>query len=83
MKKSKSKKWLWAVLGAVLLLLVGTIGYLSGQLSSIKKDTEKAHVVKNSKVVKHSSRKAEKEHAKQFEREERIYKYGKNRMYYM
>ena len=46
MKKSKSKKWLWAVLGAVLLLLVGTIGYLSGQLSSIKKDTEKAHVVK-------------------------------------
>lgn len=61
MKKSKSKKWLWAVLGAVLLLLVGTIGYLSGQLSSIKKDTEKAHVVKNSKVVKHSSSKDKKE----------------------
>lgn len=56
MKESKGKKWLWTVLGVVLLLLVGIIGYLSGQLSSIKKDTEKAHnTVESSKAIKSSN----------------------------
>lgn len=55
MKENKGKKWLWAVLGAVLLLLVGIVGYLSGQLSSIKKEASSAKSVESSKVIKSSS----------------------------
>ena len=53
MKENKSKKWLWILLGIAGLLLVGTVGYLSGRLSSI----EKGHLsVESSKVISSSKR---------------------------
>lgn len=53
MKENKSKKWLWILLGIAGLLLVGTVGYLSGRLSSIEKEHSS---VESSKVISSSKR---------------------------